>query len=288
MSEAPLDLSDLQLKPYQTANPKEISGPNGSVVVYNISTDFQQMAKDHKVMFVPSVSAKGVSAYVDLIPNPPSHKEIALTPERREEIISSGNIPEVTPFMAGARMALAERQAKRHQRRAESALRSAHVDRHSAMSAAMWTASHLDDEFRPRTLPERAKLKRMIRLVRRANRYNTSANITEDMNTYLDKTETPSGIQKARRPGPEFDRHYGNLSFFEKRYRNGERKRYKHQRELSARLIHGQRIPLVGKRVGILSFARLANSGSKKVDRALEKRDKALRKAAALKQTKTT
>ncbi|HEX4774457.1 MAG TPA: hypothetical protein VH234_02990 [Candidatus Saccharimonadales bacterium] len=273
---------------FKELSPQRIpgAGEQGDVIVYNVETDFQGIDKAHKESFVPRAKAK--SAYVKLLPDIsglPEPSDSALSQQERERIINEGTIPEIRPFMAGARIVLAERRAKRQHQKAQSALRRIHVAHHVAEHAINETDSLApEDKLRARTLVEKAMAQRMGRLVRRAKHHNSSANIVEDMFADPDRQV-------------DFDRDKENLSFFEKRHRSSARKLYNLRREQSNRLIHGQRIishriPVVGKifgkRIGLFSFDSLAAGGPgspvKKAKKAIEKRDKAVLKTEALRQ----
>ena len=267
MSEAP------RLNQHQEASPVTISGPEGDITVYNVSTDFRGLDKAHKKSFVPKTEPE--SAYVSLVPDVGNIRmphEVALGTQQREQIINSGTIPEVMPFMAGVRIALAERRAERQQGRAKSALRSAHVAHNIAAGVVHGKSySEPENEFRPRTLQETAIAKRAGRLIRRANAHNSAANVIEGIRASEDRIPT---LKK-------------NLSVFEKLHRRSEKRQHTMRREQSDKLIHGQRIPLTGKKIGLLSFDRLVGSRKtgnhiEKAEKALEKRDNAIRLAEAL------
>jgi len=262
--------------------------PGGDVYEYTVRTDFRALDKAHKASFVPKTEA--TSAYVDLVPDinslPPKPDWKPLSTQQREQIINEGTIPEVMPFMAGARVALAERRARRQHQKTQSARRRAHVAYNVAENSVSGKDySAPENEYRPRTLREKAMAKRMGRLVTRANHHNASANIIEDMYAYPGSSSTPAGEEQTIGQ-VDFDRHKENLSIFEKLHRRSERKLYARRREQSNRVIHGYRIPVVGKRIGLLSFDSLATGGPgnpiKKAATSLEKRDKTVLKAAAL------
>lgn len=267
-------------------------GETPDVIIYNISTDFKGTDKEHKTSFVRR--PKTESAYVDVVPDLdklPRPGAPELDREERERIIRDSTVPEVAPFMAGARIALAERRAKKNHAKAQSALRQAPTHRrslvanHVAMSVLNDTDhSNPEDKLRPKTLPEKAMARRMGRLITRANAHNHYANILEDM-------YTPEGEVRPVKPD-DFYKDWENLSIFERRQRSYAHHLYKTRREHSNRLIHGHRVPRTDKRIGLLSFESLAAGGPgspiNKARKALRKRDKAVLKAEALKRRTRT
>jgi len=277
---------------FQTAYPEVIPGLglNEDVAVYNVTTDFRRMEKAHKTYWVPKEPV--VSRYADpdlplgpegrLLPDissVPKPSELNLGPDQREQIINSGAIPEARPFMAGARIALAERRARRQQRLAKKALRSVHVI-HNMAEGVLTNKTHsdIDNEFRPRTLKETAVAKRLERVFQRANRHNASSNIQESMHTHQDPETGEKRV--------EFERGRENMSAFEKaRLRSRIGKHTSHRKKANS-LMLGTRIRGTDKRIGLISFDGLTNRSinrnAKKAGKAVTKRNRAVRKAEAL------
>ena len=281
-------------KAYKKASPQVISGADGQedVIVYNVKTDFQGLSSAHKKAFVPEIKTE--SPYRDIVPDIshlPKPSGSVLSHQERQQVINEGAIPEVSPFMAGARIALAEHRAKRQHKKAQSALRRVHVAHTVADSIVNKEVAFADPktEFRPRALRETAMAKRMGRLFIRANNQSSLANIVEEMFTDNDTATTPAGEEQTVRR-VDFDRAKENLSVFEKLHQRSARITHDRRRERSERLVHGQRIPIVDTRIGLFSFGRLAAGGPgnpiKKTNKALEKRDYAIRRAEALRRSK--
>lgn len=276
---------------YDSMSPKVISGDGSDITLFNIKTDFRTMNDAHKKSFVPKVKIK--SAYNELIPDVsgiPEPDQLRFDDQEREQVIQDGNIPEVRPFMAGAKMVLAERRARKQHRKAQSASRRVHVAHNIANGVVNDTGhSAPENKFRPRTLREKAIAKRMGRLIRRANASNSSANILEEMFTEPETVSTRlSREQTSDRLG--FDKNRKNLSVFEKGHRRSSRKLYEVRREQADRVTHGYRVPVVRARIGKFSFENLAKGGPgnpiKKASKTIERRDKAVLKAEALRRQK--
>ena len=221
------------------------------------------------------------SPYQHLIPEIPDPSTVALD---RERIIREGTVPSIVPAVIGLRMWLAEQQIRRHQQAAEQLL-----DRKARVAAYVGEQvinqvgyQGFDQKYRPKKAAEKIMAWRMHAKWYKA----TDKNLQRNSLAAPYRVVTSSPEEDAESIRLDFEKNLDHASFTEKRRAGKSKKQHARLGRQVSVLMHGRTVPVTGKRVN--GFEQFITKPVEKAHEAVEKRDKAILKAEALRRAKAT